>query len=95
MAWTLLVLLLVQLVRPTTSSEVLSFRLSRRDIVDKSAEPEETFLSDKDFENIPDQELDLRELGIKVDPGCLALRIEVKQLLIRSHSGKQKPRRHC
>lgn len=34
--------------------------------MDKDQNPEETVLSSKDFENVPDKEIDLRKLGINV-----------------------------
>uniref|UniRef100_A0A915M2I3 Peptidase M12A domain-containing protein n=1 Tax=Meloidogyne javanica TaxID=6303 RepID=A0A915M2I3_MELJA len=40
---------------------------SRHDIVDKTVKAAETFLSAQDLENMPDREVDLRELGIRVE----------------------------
>jgi hypothetical protein len=34
--------------------------------VDKEQSPEETVLNNKDFENVPDKEIDLRKIGIDV-----------------------------
>ncbi|TKR63569.1 hypothetical protein L596_027382 [Steinernema carpocapsae] len=40
--------------------------LTTKDIVDKAVPPSETVLEPKDFENMPDKEVDLRTLGIRV-----------------------------
>nr|CAD2175368.1 unnamed protein product [Meloidogyne enterolobii] len=40
---------------------------SRHDIVDKTVKAAETFLSAQDLENMPEREVDLRELGIRVE----------------------------
>lgn len=37
--------------------------------MDKTLEAAETVLSARDFENIPEREVDLRRLGIRVDSG--------------------------
>ncbi|CAK5100966.1 unnamed protein product [Meloidogyne enterolobii] len=42
---------------------------SRHDIVDKTVKAAETFLSAQDLENMPEREVDLRELGIRVETG--------------------------
>lgn len=35
-------------------------------VVDKNQQSEETVLNNKDFENVPDKEIDLRKIGIQV-----------------------------
>ena len=71
-----LLILIVQRILATQSSSSLilqqqqQFSLySRHDIVDKSVKAVETFLSPQDLSNMPDREVDLRELGIRVETG--------------------------
>ncbi|KAL3085297.1 hypothetical protein niasHS_010366 [Heterodera schachtii] len=60
--------LLATLCRPFShAQEVPEFMLSRKDIVDKNVKESETVLSPNDFANIPEKEVDLRRLGIRVN----------------------------
>ena len=65
----LLLLLMLPLAKSGIGQQQEGFLLSRRDIVDKSVEPAETVLSPEDFVNMPKEEVDLRQLGIRVEPG--------------------------
>lgn len=65
----LLVLSVVANFKSAAIGQKEGFLLSRRDIVDKSVEPAETVLSPQDFVNMPKEEVDLRQLGIRVEPG--------------------------
>uniref|UniRef100_A0A914HSU3 Metalloendopeptidase n=1 Tax=Globodera rostochiensis TaxID=31243 RepID=A0A914HSU3_GLORO len=63
----LLLALCLLTILPTRAQEVPDFMLSRKDIVDKSVKAAETALSSNDFANIPEKEVDLRRLGIRVE----------------------------
>uniref|UniRef100_A0A1I8BSE9 Astacin domain-containing protein n=1 Tax=Meloidogyne hapla TaxID=6305 RepID=A0A1I8BSE9_MELHA len=53
---------------PSLQPQKQQFSLySRHDIVDKTVKPAETFLSAQDLKNMPEREVDLRELGISVE----------------------------